>query len=83
MFTNLVHLVLGGNIRPGVHSLSEADYRFDGEARLDEAGYTVASAGDIDDDGLDDLLIGARQENQTGESGPGKAYIVLSPGALE
>ncbi len=77
------YLVLGGNIRPGVHSLSEADYRFDGEARLDEAGDTVASAGDIDDDGLDDLLIGARQENQTGESGPGKAYIVLSPGALE
>ena len=77
------YLILGRSVSAGVHSLAEADYRFDGEAWLDEAGYTVASAGDIDDDGLDDLLIGARQENQAGESGPGKAYIVLAPGSGE
>ncbi len=40
----------------------------------------MASAGDINDDGLDDLLIGARQEKQSGGSGAGKAYIVLAPG---
>jgi len=36
-----------------------ADHRFAGEASGDEAGYAIASAGDVTGDGAIDLLIGA------------------------
>ena len=38
--------------------LANASYAFVGVAS-DRSGFSVASAGDVDGDGLDDLLIGA------------------------
>ncbi len=74
------YLVFGASIARGVFPLSEADVRFMGEERLDEAGYTVSSAGDVNGDGLDDVLIGAWQGNFDGDSaGPGRAYLNLAP----
>jgi hypothetical protein len=75
------YLNLGGTLTRGAHDLADSDYIFDGEEHLDEAGYTVSGAGDVNGDGLDDIIIGARQENLTGTSGPGMAYLWLSPGA--
>ena len=40
----------------------------------DEFGSDVVGLGDLDGDGLGDLLVGA-----PGDAGPGKAYILLSP----
>ncbi len=57
-------------------SLADADYAFIGEAAEDTAGYSVSNAGDVDGDGLDDLLIGAHA-NDDGGSNTGKAYLVL------
>jgi len=75
------YLVLGASIESGVHDLQDSDVRFIGEDRLDEAGYTVSSAGDVNGDGLDDLLFGAWQGDAYGDEpgGPGKAYLVLVP----
>jgi hypothetical protein len=42
----------------------------------DRAGYSVAVAGDVDADGLDDILIGAPYED-SGGSAAGAAYLVL------
>jgi hypothetical protein len=52
-----------GNEFPKVIPLSSLDgvigFRLDGVAAGDQSGYSVASAGDINGDGFDDILIGA------------------------
>jgi hypothetical protein len=45
-----------------------------GVRRLDQAGTTVASAGDVNDDGFGDLIVGRR--HATGPD-PGGAYVVF------
>ncbi len=57
-------------------SLASADASFVGENVLDASGVAVASAGDVDGDGFDDILIGA-DENDDGGARAGKAYLVL------
>lgn len=49
-----------------------------GEAAGDEAGWSMASAGDVNDDGHEDLLIGARGQDSAG-SNAGAAYLLLGP----
>ena len=78
------YLVLGDSLSEGVFDLGDSDMRFIGEERLDEAGYTVSSAGDVNGDGLDDILVGSWQANSVeggGEedSGAGLAYLILVP----
>ena len=58
-------------------SLTGADFEFIGEASGDNAGNGVATAGDVNGDGLDDLLVGAPNNADRG-SYAGKAYLILS-----
>ena len=62
----------------GTVYLSDADTVLVGEGADDQSGRLVASAGDVDGDGLDDLLIGA-PNNDAGGSEAGKTYLLLSP----
>ena len=55
-------------------TLAIADYEFVGEGSDDLAGYSVANAGDVDGDGLDDLLVGARNNDDAGHNN-GKTYL--------
>jgi len=57
-------------------SLSERNARYDGEESRDSAGYPVSSAGDIDDDGFPDFLVGAYGHDDPGD-GAGAAYLIL------
>ncbi|MBD2413862.1 FG-GAP repeat protein [Nostoc calcicola FACHB-3891] len=41
------------------------------------SGYSVSSAGDINSDGFDDLIIGARSASPNGQSGAGESYVVF------
>jgi hypothetical protein len=51
-------------------------FRIAGEAALDYAGWSVSSAGDINGDGKEDLIIGALGADPHG-SGSGAAYVVF------
>jgi len=51
-------------------------FRISGEAAYDYAGIRVSSAGDVNGDGFDDLLIGARSADPNG-SLSGASYVVF------
>ncbi|MEH2125357.1 MAG: hypothetical protein V7K44_13545, partial [Nostoc sp.] len=43
----------------------------------DRSGSSVSSAGDINDDGFDDLIIGAYRASPNGNSSAGQSYVVF------
>ena len=43
----------------------------------DNSGYSVSSAGDVNGDGLDDLIVGAHQADPDGVSNAGTSYVVF------
>lgn len=57
-------------------ALGAAGFAIDGEAGNDFAGYIVASAGDVNGDGLADLLVAA-PGNDAGGNNAGRAYVVF------
>ncbi|MBI2340163.1 MAG: FG-GAP repeat protein [Deltaproteobacteria bacterium] len=61
--------------------LSAADMILAGENASDSAGYAVASGGDVNGDGYDDLFIGARYNDDLVSNG-GAAYVVFGRDTL-
>jgi hypothetical protein len=51
-------------------------FRLDGVATSDRSGFDVSAAGDINDDGLDDLILGAYGADPIG-SDSGSSYVVF------
>jgi hypothetical protein len=62
----------------GTHALSDAPVIIHGEAYQDFAGYSIADAGDVNGDGVADLLIGAKG-NDFGTATTGAAYLLYGP----
>ncbi len=48
-----------------------------GENENDWSGYSVSSAGDINGDGLDDLIIGAQKADPSSKASAGKSYVIF------
>jgi hypothetical protein len=66
----------------GDHSLADATATLQGTQADDRAGRSVAGVGDLDGDGMDDLLVGAATEcssSSTGATVTGAAYLVHGP----
>ena len=72
--------VVFGNATPtdiDLADLGTAGFRIDGAAAYDNSGYAVAGAGDVNDDGYDDLLIGANNAGTTDRDYSGASYVVF------
>ncbi len=72
-----VYVVLASSLVAGSLDLEDADYSFLGEMPGDAAGSIVSGAGDVDGDGLDDILIGAPFNDEVDDKS-GKAYLILA-----
>ena len=78
--------VLFGPMQTGTVELaSDADITANGITSGDAAGYDVAT-GDVNNDGIDDLIIGAGDADPTAKDSAGETYVLygpLSPGSVE
>ena len=57
-------------------ALGIGGFKITGETTLDLTGFSVSSAGDVNGDGFDDLIVGAFG-NPTGGSNAGAAYVLF------
>src|SRR6185295_15967179 len=48
-----------------------------GEGATDYSGRSVAAAGDVNGDGLADLIVGAARSNPPGQPDAGRSYVVF------
>jgi hypothetical protein len=81
--TGRTYLVLGYFLPSGgTMTLDEAAYYFTGENTSDSSGSGIGGGGDVDNDGLDDLLINAPLNDDGGDEA-GKAYLFVSPSIFD
>lgn len=74
-----VYIVLSPNSdlgQAGQRFLSDVDVVIAGESFLDRSGFALANAGDVDQDGKDDLIVGSLPDGGT-SGGAGIAHLVL------
>jgi Ca2+-binding RTX toxin-like protein len=51
-------------------------FRLDGTEMNDHSGRSVSAAGDVNGDGFDDLIVGAKDAGPNGKTGAGASYVV-------
>ena len=65
-----------------VDLLNAANVRIDGQQAGDQAGTWVQAAGDVNGDGIDDVLVCALTADQNGRSNSGSAYVIYGQQSL-
>ena len=68
-----VYLIFGSSMGPSLQAAEAADVWFEGQGWSDQAGRSIAPAGEVDGDGRADILIGARNAGDR----IGRGYLIL------
>ena len=80
LFSGASYVVFGKS-DGGVVELSDIDngggFAINGASRLDQSGFSVSGAGDVNGDGLDDIIIGAHYADSNENSKNGASYVVF------
>lgn len=63
--------------------LGPSGYRIDGASGYHKAGYSVAGTGDVNEDGLNDLIVGADGASYNRRPGSGSAYVLFGKTSTE
>jgi len=63
-----------------LNALGSAGFRIDGAAATDQAGSSVAGAGDVNGDGRPDVIVGAAGADNNARSNSGSAYVLFGAG---
>ena len=77
------YIVYGGASAPGTDGMLDLSgldgtngFTLTGIDASDRSGFSVSSAGDVNGDGYDDLIIGANRADPNGRSSAGETYVV-------
>ncbi|GJL79850.1 MAG: hypothetical protein NPINA01_28390 [Nitrospinaceae bacterium] len=57
---------------------ADSDVILNGQNENDSFGFSISSAGDYNGDGIDDVIVGAYQDDNNGENDSGSAFIFFS-----
>ncbi len=82
MISSLLFLAINGLLSPS-RNINLADINgnnglvIHGEQTSDFSGYSVSSAGDVNGDGIDDIIIGAFEPDQNTKYNTGRSYVVF------
>ena len=63
-------------------TLGTGGFRIDGIDAFDRSGVTVSGAGDVNGDGLDDVVVGADRADPDGNLRAGESYVVFGPSPI-
>lgn len=64
----------------GLDLLKQANIEIDGATQADQSGLSVAGAGDVNGDHIDDVIIGAPLTDSKGLKDAGAAYVIYGQG---
>jgi hypothetical protein len=76
------YLIYGSSTLSGTVSLSGANATFTGKTAGDNSGRAVSSAGDVNGDGYDDILIGANRVDVGTATDAGETYLIYGSANL-
>jgi len=78
------YIIFGASNLSGTKDMGNADedVRILGKAASDNLGRSVSGAGDVNDDGFDDFIVGSNLNDDAGVSNAGAAYILFGASDL-
>jgi hypothetical protein len=65
------------NTAINLSAIGTGGFVINGENAYDRSGFSVSTAGDVNGDGLDDLIVGSFEADPSGKSKAGKSYVIF------